>query len=201
MSRTLDDGTFFDEPTRIPLSTEKLALLRPDLCGARGVLHRALVFCNVSFPYRVHIREALWAGHAQAAVVVSMSPLLVAAHTVTLDCVAMLRFDNSFVEDYGLDIGSRLLAVNTYDEFDIEHYDLIFGPKREMVWNAFHPLIADFLTESTGLVEEHKRAIPESEWVKAYELGVDYIARRPGVARDGRPIFAGRPAAVPRGLT
>src|SRR5262249_51250149 len=88
------------------------------------ILHRVLSF----FPERIYIEEQLQHGDSRAAIVVCTAPLLVAAYSDELDCIAMLRFPNTFAEEYKLWVGSRLLTVNTYGRGQKYDEDLILGP-------------------------------------------------------------------------
>jgi hypothetical protein len=147
-----------------------------------------------SFPERVYIAEQLQHGDSRAAVVVWTAPLLVAAYTDELDCIAMLRFPDHFAQEYRLRVGSRLLTVNTYGRFPRYHEDLILGPNLIGRFTGFHPIIADFVSDDIARIEARKAAISEAEWERTGHFGAAYLALRPGVARDGRPVYAGLPA-------
>src|SRR5262249_13829871 len=99
-TRTLDDSTSASDPGGVSVSHKKLRLLRPDLYGLRGLVHRVRSGLGYGFPQRVYIEEQLQHGDSRAAVVVLTKPLLVAAYTDELDCVALLRFPEYLVEDY-----------------------------------------------------------------------------------------------------
>jgi hypothetical protein len=143
---------------------------------------------------KLHIEEHLWFGDSRAAVVVLISPLLVAAYTDELDCIAMLHFPDEYVDDYNLSIGSRLLTVNTYKRGTKYDQDLISGPRRIPRWVGFHPIIGDFVSDDRARLEERKRAIAEAEWQRTLQFGQEYLRLRPGMMRDGRPIYASTPA-------
>lgn len=195
---TIDPSTTASEPGGVTLSSNLLRRLRPDLFGWGAVWHSLLVFMTIEdFPHKRRIREQLHAGDSRAAVVMSISPLLIAAYTDELDCVAMLRFDESLVSEFGLRPGSRLLTVNTY-RYDGGEYDadLSPGPRRHPRWYGFSPIIADFLTEDRERLSLRKSQITKAEWRRAAELGTMYLKERPGVARDGRPVYAGQPARL-----
>jgi len=198
-TRTLDDSTFASDPGRITLSHDKLRVLRPDLYGLRGLWKSLRSVLGVGRPERVYIEEQMQHGDSRAAVVVSTCPLLIAAYTDELDCVAMLRFPDEFVHQHQLSDGTRLLTVNCYGRAPYCAPDLIFGPNYKHRWTGFHPIIAEFVTEHDRRVEARKREIPEEEWQRAYSMGKEYLKLRPGVARDGRPVYSSIPAAVPRG--
>lgn len=194
-TRTLDDTTIASDPGDLTLAHDKLERLRPDLYGMRGLVKSLLSLLRLGFPQRVYIAEQLRCGDSRAAVVVSTSPLLIAAYTDELDCVAMLRFPSELVRRYRLSPGTRLLTVNCYGALPEYDPDLIVGPEALPRWTGFHPLIADFLTHDRNRLESRKRAIAESEWSRAERLAQEYLRLRPGVARDGRPVYASTPAS------
>ena len=111
---------------------------------------------------------------------------MVAAYTDELDCVALLRFPSNAASEQ-VEIGSRLLTVNTYGSGDRYSADLIPGPARIEGWVRFHPIIADFICADPVQVERRKREIAENEWARTRRLGHEYLAARPGLSRDGSP--------------
>jgi hypothetical protein len=195
-TRTLDDSTHASNPGGIRLSQERLRRLRPDLFGwpaARRWLGQVVRGQRV-FPIVTHVSEALLHGDGRAAIVMSLEPLLVAAYSGEIGGVAMLRFDSSLVREFQLSLGQRLLTVNTYGKAPQLQEDLIRGPEGRDYWRVLHPLIADFLTDDAAALAARKRELDEEEWQHAEELGRAYLRERPGLWRDGRPIFAGRAA-------
>jgi hypothetical protein len=127
---------------------------------------------------------------------VCFEPLLVAAYTDELDCVAMLRFLPE-ASDRPLGIGSRLLTVNTYFRGETYAADLVPGPHDLHNYVGFYPIIADFICADAGRVERRKIEIDESEWERTQTLGTSYLSKHPGVWRDGAPCRSHRPAAAP----
>lgn len=198
-TRTLDDTTCASDPGHITLSHTKLRVLRPDLYGLSGIWKSVLAFFGVGWPQRIYIKEQLQYGDSRAAVVVSITPLLICAYTDELDCVALLRFPYNFVHQYNLSIGTRLLTVNCYRKSQDYDQDLIPGPKLIQRWTGFHPIIADFLTDDYDRLEARKNEITEDEWQRAETMGTEYIQLRPGVARNGRPVYSSIPAQITRG--
>jgi hypothetical protein len=143
----------------------------------------------------------LWKGDSRAAVVVSVAPLLIAAYTDELDCVALIRFPQELAQLYGLEVGSRLLTVNGYVRDEGVAKDLIPGPASYHRYGNFIPLIAEFLSEDGPRIEFRKQEIAEPEWQRARELGDAYLSR-PGLRyRDGRPLYSWFPAALAPDLT
>ena len=194
-TRTLDDATYATDPGQISLSHNKLRVLRPDLYGIGGIWKSVLAFLRVDWPERTYVQEQLQCGDSRAAVVVSITPLLIAAYTDELDCVAILHFSDEFVYEYRLSIGTRLVTVNCYGASQEYDSDLILGPKSRQKWTGFHPLIADFLTDDIDRVIARKKGISEDEWQRAESMGTECIKLHPGVARDGRPVCSSTPAS------
>ena len=139
----------------------------------------------------------MW-GDSRAAVVISTRPLLIAAYTDEIDCVAMLRFDNVLTNEYGLKVGSRLLTVNTYSDLNGSYEkDLTAGSKTSGMFGNVHPFIAEFLTDDVDRLEKRKAEIDEDEWSRTNELGKAYVATVGALARDGRPVLSAMPASLP----
>ena len=190
-TETLDDSTPASDPGGFTLSHTKLRILRPDLYRFPRTLLERL---RLIFPQSLYLREQLQNGDTRAALVVSTNPLLVAAYTDELDCVAILQFPGRFVDDYQLRERLRLITVNLYRRSEQYDDDLMPGPNETRRWSGYHPVIADFLTDDIDKLERRKREITEDEWQRATEMGYAYLRERPGVVRDGRPVYAGEAA-------
>lgn len=186
-----DDSSGPSDPSGLTLSREKARLLEPWMFGAGGVLRKAVGTLIIVDPYALIdaklLEEHLAFGDSRAAVVVSTAPVLAAAYSDDLDCVAMLRFPRYFARRYQLSVGSKLLTVNTYYRQFTKHADLVFGPNHTGEWTGFFPLIAEFLSDDDRCIEDRKQEIDETEWQRCRELGDAYLFERPGVARNGRP--------------
>lgn len=190
--RVLDNDTRASNPGQIRYSRAKLKRQRPDLFGLWATVRRLWA----PLPQLAFIREQLQYGDSRAAVVVKELPLLVAAYTDELDCVAILRFSKSYRADYKLTLGSRLLTVNTYKPGTEYDPDLIPGPNRHHRWVGFTPIIADFVSDDLARIEARKAQITEVEWAKTATLGASYLAAKPGSARDGRALYSTIPAGM-----
>jgi hypothetical protein len=143
--------------------------------------------------YRRYLIEHMLYGDSRAAVVVALDPILVAAYTDELDCVALLRFaDTAAVAP--LKVGARLLTVNTYGVGTDHSADLVPGPQRTQRWQRFHPIIADFICADMAPVDVRKMAIADAEWERTLLLGLEYLAARPGMSRNGSPCLSAVPA-------
>jgi hypothetical protein len=175
-------------------SDEKLRELRPEFYGFSGAVYTLFVLLRQQFNDRQFVKECLDGGDGRAAVVMSVSPLLVAAYSDELDGVAMLQFPDHFVQKYGLQVGTRLLTVNNYGAGS-GAMDLIHGPKKTGNWDNIIPTIAEFASDDLATITQHKQRIPEPEWQRAFAMGRRHLQSLPGVYRDGRPFFAGMPRA------
>ncbi|MGL6075063.1 MAG: hypothetical protein ACRC8S_12965 [Fimbriiglobus sp.] len=131
-------------------------------------------------------------GDSRAAVVVSLSPLVVAAYSDDLDCVALLKFPRDLVDDHRLKVGTKLITVNRYRESE-EAPDLVIGSHSSGMYTNFIPQIADFLTDDTDALKERKLGISQDEWERAYEFGMREWKQ--GVKpRSGAPLDSSTPA-------
>lgn len=141
-----------------------------------------------------HLMEHLTHGDCRAAVVILTVPLLVAAYTDELDCVAMVRFPIEMAGEYKLRKGSRLLSVNMYSKHE-EGTDLIPGPENLGRWSNFAPIIADFFSDDEARIMFRKRQIEEAEWERCRQLGKEYVMRHGReTARQGAPLHSWKPA-------
>lgn len=144
------------------------------------------------------LHEHLKLGDGRAAVVVSTRPLVVAAYTDELDCVAMLQLPAGFEHRYGLSAGSRLLTVNTY-LYEPPAADLTPGPRTLGRYANFFPVIAELLSDDRERIEARKAAISGEEWARTEELGRAALRTRPEELRDGHPYASVVPAGLLRG--
>lgn len=189
MSKYHDDTTVASDPVAVRLARRRLAAWP----RAESVLSRIARWIGGD-EFAERIDEHLRLGDSRAAVVINCSPLLVAAYTDELDCVALLRFPVHFVDQFHLDVGTRLLTVNTYGTRAAVAADLIPGSGDQLRWQYFYPLIAEFLSDDSERIATRKAQITEAEWERCFALGRDYVRARPGVARDGSPFESFKPA-------
>jgi hypothetical protein len=184
--RTIDTNTAASDPGSVKVSEKRLRAYCPGLykwSGSRRKQRWA----------RLSIVEHMMYGDSRAAVVVSADPLLVAAYTDELDCVAVLHFASDSPVPQ-LAVGTRLLTVNTYGAGGEYSADLVVGPRELGRWTRFHPIIADFICSDAAPVECRKSQISEDEWERAMQLGIAYLAQHPGKSRDGAPCWSRMPA-------
>lgn len=202
--RVLDHSSVASDPGAVRLSDEKLRRIQPEFISLvkwLGFLAKNPTAMFVSLDrasWKIPIAEHLMYGDSRAAVVISVSPLLIAAYTDELDCIALLKFEAGFGKDYDLSVGSRLITINTYlDLTDDYEEDLIVGKDNYGRYGNFSPFIAEFLTEDIDVLENRKRNIDESEWLRTKNLGEEYAAKQNARARDGRPLYSIFPAKLP----
>ncbi len=183
-------------PGHVSISDAKLRELRPDMYTVRGRWKRFVArLRRRKCAYSV-MQHHLYRGDANPAMVVCVSPLLVAAYSIDLDCVAMLRFPDHFVQKYRLTTGSRLVSINTYFFAPVAKTDLMIGPNHTGQFTNLDPIIADFVSDDADRIEQLKKQLPAEEWNCVEALGPDYLAKKPGVYRDGRPMYASRPGPI-----
>lgn len=175
------------DPGGVTVDPQRLRALSPSLFGAGALIPtRALA--------RKILSAHLWNGDSRAAVVLSVQPLLVAAYSSDFDAVVVLRFDRRPADSY-VQVGSRLLTVNTYFRASTTARDIVPGPYASGQWSNFHPVIADFVAAEPARVERRKAEIAEPEWQRTWQLGQDHLVKRPQQLRDGAPHRSGRAAA------
>ncbi len=189
--------TFASHPGGLTLSRDKLLFLQPELRGLGGLRHKWQFFRTFYELPEAFVEEHLRHGDGRAAVVVSVSPLLVAAYTDELDCVALLHFPERLIEIFGLAVGTRLLTTNSYRQASSLDPDLLPGEYHHGRFTGFIPVIADFLTDDVPRLQWRKATIAEWEWGRAAAMGKNYLLQFSGVARDGRPYWSGVSARRP----
>ena len=186
----LNLSSWASDPGNVRLSLRKLKRLCPEIYGIGGLVWTMYYLAVHKDIPSWNMETILKKGDSRAAVVVRTSPLLVAAYTDELDCVALLKFDDALTDEYGLSIGSRLLSVNIYTPRTLGFFvqrDLIPGPYDSKQFGNFQPFIADFLSDDADRISERKASIGEEEWTRTLELGEQYLTARLGMARDGKP--------------
>lgn len=184
--RLMSDAAVASDPGRVQIDPQRLRRQAPGLFGAGSVLPaRALA--------RKVLVEHLHHGDSNPAVVLSVDPLLVAAYSADFDAVVVLRFHPATL-DLPLQVGSRLLSVNTYFDGGSLAPDIVRGPLASGAWSNYHPVVADFICTDLRHIARHKAAIGEPVWRRTWDLGHQHLAQRPSQVRDGAPHRSKRPA-------
>ena len=181
------------------LSERKLRQLQPELFGWRSLFVRFPGKLLNARQTREMIAEHMSTGDSRAAVVVKDAPLLVAAYTDELDCVAILGFPDWLTREYGLRPGSTLLTVNTYTRGRTIARDLVAGPAALGRYSNFYPIIAEFVSDDVELINRRKEEIGKDEFQRTAALGQRRCQTIGLRVRDGRPlrsILSGEPARI-----
>lgn len=165
----MDDDTFATMPGELELSLKKLKAFHPSIFSLLSRLKNDLKIKKKHVKKVEIIKEHIFFGDSQPAVVLLSNPLIIAAYSSDIDCIILLRFASKFSKGYSLVEGSRLLSVNTYGE--AIHNDLIHGPDSSHTWNSFWPIIADFISDDIEKIQQKKSLIEEEIWNKIYYLG------------------------------
>ncbi|HEX3132349.1 MAG TPA: hypothetical protein VHX44_02070, partial [Planctomycetota bacterium] len=117
-------------------------------------------------------------------------------HTDELDCVALLQVDSRqaaiLISRHRLKPGSQLMAVNMYIQkgSPLDQHDVIQGPKARGIYGAFHPIIADFLTDDTDQLMRMKTRISEEEWGAVERKARLLVERKGWVLRSAHPLLS-----------
>lgn len=197
--KTLDNSTEASNPGWLRLSPRKLNAMHPELASpwawaAHIIRERKTRGLSRAF-WRTHIEEHLMHGDSRAAIVVSIDPLRIAAYTDELDCVVLLKFDQSYVREYSLRVGSRLLTVNTYSSVERGYAsDIVLGECHGGNWGNYAPYIGEFLSDDVLVMEQRKASMSDDEWLRTTMLANEYRKTKGLIARDGRPMHCAKPA-------
>ena len=127
-------------------------------------------------------------GDAQAGIVISLRPLLVAAYSDEFDAVVILDMPDWLTPAYQLQPGTRLLTCCMYSDDNDVQGDIIPGPSCTRRHQIFMPIVADFASADYGRIRQLKEKITEDTWHKAWYLGLTY---RRTTARLGTFWIAG----------
>ena len=181
MSKYHDSNTTASAPSGLSLNVAKLEKFKKNPSFIKRT------FANFRYPLDM-LEEHLKLGDSRAAIVLqTYNTLIVAAYTDELDCIALLEFPVSFVEEHGLEVGDRLLTVNTYSKGRVIAADLENGSDSYEHYNNFHPLIADFLSDDEQAIESRKLEIEENEWIKTSKMGHQKLMIKGIIPRNGSP--------------
>lgn len=132
-----------------------------------------------------NVTRALFYGDTQPALVVSVSPLTVAAYSDEIDGVLMLRFPDDFVEKYGLYPGMRLTTSNVYFRCEQFPDDIIVGEHFCRRYNDFLPIVQLFIGKGDEKIKAKTALFGEDVWSRVSEKAAQYAYERPDTYRDG----------------
>jgi len=194
VSKYFDANTCATNAGCLNLSMTKFRAFKREICGLNPI--DWLILSPAHHVER--LKEHLWFADANPAIVMTTAPkLLVAAYSVDIDAVAILRFDERLLKQHRLQPGTRLITINSYFRphgaaRDVAK-DLTAGPNYS-AWANFHPVIADFVSNDGTRIEELKRNVRSDLWSRTEEMGRKYITRFPGRCRNGNPLLSRIPA-------
>lgn len=180
-----DNRTHASNAGRITLSPTQLSELEPMLAPPPPTIFSESTYTMLMESITEHLKM----GDARSAVVVQLNPLLVASYSDDLDAVVILQFPQWLVKTHTLKVGSRLLAINTFNRV-VEGTDIVRGPDALHPYKNVFPIIAEFVCDNPDQVSQAKAAIPETEWQHCLSLGQSYRQQYPTRIRNGSPLLA-----------
>jgi hypothetical protein len=194
VSKYFDANTHATNAGYLSLSVAKFRAFKYEICGLNPI--NWLILSPAHHAER--LKEHLWYADANPAIVMTTTPqLLVAAYSVDIDAVAILRFDNRLIKQYQLQPGTRLISINSYYRpYEAAHNvakDLTAGPNYSG-WANFHPVIANFVSDDKKRIEELKQAVRSDLWARTQDMGMKYLRQFPGRSRNGNPLLSRIPA-------
>lgn len=178
--RFLNPDTVAENPGDIRLSAKKYKQIKK-LLG-----NNAVSFMQ-SFFLKKRINEYLNMGDTQPAVVVSVSPLTVAAYSDEMDAVVMLRFPEVLAEQYALKQGTRLVTSNVYSfrrGFNVAS-DIFIGKNYLNRYSDFIPMVSLFLSDDELFVKNRTKLFDEKVWERVNRKAQRYITNHPDLYRNG----------------
>ena len=194
--RSFDDKNRDDHASGIRLAHHRVQRFLPELYQPDS-LGKILGWMSGDQGFwQKHLEKQIACGQRSAALVVSAVPLLVAAYSRELDWIALLEFPAVLREELELKEDDKLLTVNSHLTGKRLAPDLEYGPAASGKYANFSPLIADFFSDDTDVIEQLKADIPEGEWERTAVCAEAYLKKHGPVARNGLPTKVETPAAV-----
>lgn len=183
-SQTLNDAFVATHEGHIPVDEARVRAMEPSLFVRAEGQEEAL-----RQSWQLRIPEHLSLGDACAALCLSVDPLIVAAYSEDMDCVAIVELPGVLREVASFSVGQRMVTVNLYSSIaEGLAPDLIPGPHDSGVWGNFSPYIAEAFSSDEEAVKRRKESIPDAQWERLDAA----VQRRHPIARvrDGRPTRA-----------
>ena len=184
--------TFAGHPGRIHVDRKKLDQYEKNFQGCIGLVANIL-FGLFRVPGEVAaVTEHAQKGDCNAAAVINLDPLIVAAYSDELDAVALLKFSQRERTGYQLEVGTMLVTANKYfsEVARTGADDVSMGPGNHGRWQNFQPIILNFITSDSQRLEEIYGGIPEDQWQRCLELGTDKWQQFPDQLRNGSPFLS-----------
>lgn len=189
--KSLDNTTVASSPGNVYLSIEKLKLLSPSIFTLKFKLLGYILKILRGYTIINSLEERVFYGDSQPAIVISTTPLIIAAYSEDIDCVVLIKFPDKFTEMYNLYPKSKLISINTYLQGNEFQKDLSPGDNCHYTWVGYTPIIGEFITNNLDILEEKKSNISEDLWEYVYKLGLEYSVKYPNTYRNYDPLFVG----------
>jgi hypothetical protein len=194
---TLARGDFAVRPGALECDEKLLLAIQPELATeASWQAHRSANTPSRHWEHQyrgwwiTHFKEHLFHAALNPAVVVSRSPLVVAAYSAEHDASVLVRFDRHAPSMDGLRDGARVLCVNMYAATPAR--DVVHGPGSSRAFGNFIPIIAEVFCQDVAALAGARAQISEAEWSRAYACAAEAVAR--GLPpRDGAPLAVAQP--------
>ena len=136
-----------------------------------------------------YVARALCYGDTQPALVVSVSPLTIAAYSDEMDGVLMLRFPDEFVDKFNLYPGMRLTTSNVYFRGEGFPADIMIGEDFCHQYTDFLPIVQLFLGKNNEKIKAKAELFGEDIWSRVEEKAAQYTRKHPDLFRDGFYYF------------
>ena len=192
-----DYRAWASNPAGLTLNRKRFSALRRKAAGVVGALlerpdRRFLTHCDTCLSY----------GDARAALVLSETPLRIAAYSDVFDAVVLQDFPPSCAARYDLRKGKRLIAVNAYTDVGPQGEGLTKGPKaiRDATgrWTDVVPLIGDLFSDDVRRLDHLRAGLSEQEWQRCQTLAAAHPDRDAPSVREGipNPVFDPLPTSL-----
>lgn len=173
-------NTYASNPGGVKLSPYKWELIKQMICQTPS----QAALCDSRF---AKIADFVQYGDTQPALVMSVSPLIIAAYSDEMDAVMMLRFPEVLAKQYRLRKGKKLVTVNTYrwlEGHDIAS-DLFVGENYLRRYSDCQPVVPLFLSNDVGLLKKKVRLFDRATWRMVAQKAQQYADEHPGLSRNG----------------
>ena len=131
------------------------------------------------------VTRALRYGDTQPALVISVNPLQIAAYSDEMDAVVLLRFPDTFVNQYSLYPGMRLTTSNVYFMDAQCAGDIFVGEHYSRQYTDFMPIVQLFLGKKDEKILAKAELFDENTWNRVREQANEYVNQHPELYRDG----------------
>ena len=171
-------------PGLFEVNTEMMKKLCPQFFGV-GAFFRS--FKSKAARYD-GINVIMCDGDMNPALVVAEDPYLVACYSGDFDAVVLLAFPKELGEAKGWKIGTELIVTEFYsapDWWTKKNKDIDIGPYGSTHFKAVCPIVVDLYSDNYERLDRKKAEIPTEMWERTWALAEQYMAKHPGMARNG----------------